>query len=77
MKLTTRRGVSPFATSFSWWLAGRQRAFQPALAGLPRHREARLKPAQETKIQITGPPTQVGGNQDSCAAITLVSYEIF
>ena len=46
MKHATHRNVLLFATSFSWWLEDLQSALQPALAGLPSNREARLKPAE-------------------------------
>ena len=46
MKGATDRSALLFATSFSWWLEGLHSAFQPASAGLPEDREARLKPAQ-------------------------------
>ena len=34
--------------------------------GFSKNEEARLKPAEELKELTTQPPTEVGGNQDSC-----------
>ena len=54
MKCETHRQTFLFATSFSGWLEDVQPILEPASAG------------SRNKVLDRGPPTEVGGKQDSC-----------
>ncbi len=76
MKQRTHKPKFSFATNFSWWFGSLDKIASRLQPGFLALREARLKPAQEVMIWTTQPPTEVGGKQDNCGAITMASHEI-
>ena len=76
MKRLTHKPRIPFATNFSWWFG---RPEGGLAAGFSRTSQASRSPAKagsRDKILATRPPTEVGGKQDSCDALSVASCKI-
>ena len=66
MKCETHRQTFLFATRFSGWLEDVQPILEPASAGLLNSSRSPAEAGLRNKVLDRGPPTEVGGKQDSC-----------